>query len=386
MKSVDHVFQRLMGITAQRGQCAHCYHQAYGGAVPNQSNKEFDICLECAIHSTRFASDAPKCHSLYYPNGDLDRESRRRLGELGSLATYSLYRGLGRHLYNDTDYPAIVLLHLLESIESYQRYCVNISESGSGSNNTISPRPHAYHCLCFVRNLNRVKWDKMFGRLMPPRSVQRPSRSLTIIWMLQLLGKQIVHCRRANDRTPGFAFEEHIVDDLCWIMRYFYIIIVHALHFLWKAKDETCGGTTEDLVAVYGWVKQYAEDVYCMMGFREMLYGMDSTKVDEISNMCLSLRKISFFCSSPKERSVYYKRIRIHQKLYRKRDPQYQCNNERCSKKKKYRRYSCSRCKSISYCSRGCQKYDWNKGGHKEICKQFLLTFKAIKSSKAFRL
>ena len=33
--------------------------------------------------------------------------------------------------------------------------------------------------------------------------------------------------------------------------------------------------------------------------------------------------------------------------------------------------YKCKACKVVYYCSRRCQKLDWNNGSHKEICKQF---------------
>ena len=39
------------------------------------------------------------------------------------------------------------------------------------------------------------------------------------------------------------------------------------------------------------------------------------------------------------------------------------CGLKKCDGMKK-----CSRCKSVYYCSKSCQKYDWNNKGHKEVC------------------
>eukprot|EP01084_Bolivina_argentea_P225780 381463_1 len=48
------------------------------------------------------------------------------------------------------------------------------------------------------------------------------------------------------------------------------------------------------------------------------------------------------------------------------------CRNKRCdSKYLKYKFYKCKGCKAVYYCSRHCQKYDWNRFGHKQICNDF---------------
>ena len=49
------------------------------------------------------------------------------------------------------------------------------------------------------------------------------------------------------------------------------------------------------------------------------------------------------------------------------------CNNEKCSKSGLHCKYSCSRCRSAIYCSRRCQKFDWNRGGHKRLCGYFCI-------------
>lgn len=52
-------------------------------------------------------------------------------------------------------------------------------------------------------------------------------------------------------------------------------------------------------------------------------------------------------------------------------DAQYQCGSAQCGKKKSHCRYCCSRCRTVIYCSRKCQKYDWKKGLHREECPKY---------------
>eukprot|EP01084_Bolivina_argentea_P138347 243583_1 len=45
------------------------------------------------------------------------------------------------------------------------------------------------------------------------------------------------------------------------------------------------------------------------------------------------------------------------------------CNRKRCDRKNR-KFYKCKMCRIARYCSKKCQKYDWNKGHHKLYCKQ----------------
>ena len=61
-----------------------------------------------------------------------------------------------------------------------------------------------------------------------------------------------------------------------------------------------------------------------------------------------------------KDHDEYYQ-MEVDEKLVFWNDCKY------CGKNKKKLKI-CKKCKKTMYCSRGCQKRDWNKGNHKNVC------------------
>ena len=52
------------------------------------------------------------------------------------------------------------------------------------------------------------------------------------------------------------------------------------------------------------------------------------------------------------------------------------CCNTRCKVSVADCKYVCSKCRCGIYCSRRCQKYDWNRGDHQRLCKMSASAFK----------
>lgn len=53
-------------------------------------------------------------------------------------------------------------------------------------------------------------------------------------------------------------------------------------------------------------------------------------------------------------------------KMYRQNS---KCSNVKCNVSVANCKYVCSKCRCGIYCSRRCQKYDWNRGDHRSLCK-----------------
>ena len=58
-----------------------------------------------------------------------------------------------------------------------------------------------------------------------------------------------------------------------------------------------------------------------------------------------------------------------HSILRNKYHQRIKCGNLFCNQNNKHNEWKkCARCKVIYYCSKKCQKYDWNKLKHRNIC------------------
>lgn len=76
-----------------------------------------------------------------------------------------------------------------------------------------------------------------------------------------------------------------------------------------------------------------------------------------------------------------FKEIQIfYGKCRRINNKNLQCHNKRCRKTERKSKYCCSRCRVAIYCSRRCQKLDWNRGKHKEQCKAYVAARNAAES------
>ena len=70
--------------------------------------------------------------------------------------------------------------------------------------------------------------------------------------------------------------------------------------------------------------------------------------------------------------NYFYKSIKPYKMQHRDTMCRYsKCSNTKCSVAVVDCKYVCAKCRCGIYCSRRCQKYDWNRGDHRFLCKQF---------------
>lgn len=87
---------------------------------------------------------------------------------------------------------------------------------------------------------------------------------------------------------------------------------------------------------------------------------------------------------SPKYVETCYKYFDgFAERIYKIKRNDTQCQNIKCSKRRKNtdKFYKCRKCKVIRYCSKKCQKIDWNMYNHKSICKKI----RKIKKARKFK-
>ena len=70
-------------------------------------------------------------------------------------------------------------------------------------------------------------------------------------------------------------------------------------------------------------------------------------------------------------------------KIWKEKWMNTKCGNIKCNNKRiDVRLYKCKRCKIIRYCSKHCQKVDWNRFGHKRDCGQLRKLSKYAKKDR----
>merc|ERR1712037_530274 len=118
------------------------------------------------------------------------------------------------------------------------------------------------------------------------------------------------------------------------------------------------------------------EKCKCIRLKLEQLEGLLSTEIGEVYYFKSYIRStLQLFDGDER---MNYKRIyrsikKCSDKCRKQLKQNSHCSNPKCKKSAMDCKYICSGCESALYCSKRCQKYDWSRGEHHNICRHLRL-------------
>eukprot|EP01084_Bolivina_argentea_P026251 48790_1 len=304
---------------------------------PDKSSKP---CSDCA--------NLISCQ-IFYCYSEIPEFSRSRKMFCSSFTTAtehqfiglcSLYCNIGRYFYRTTNICRIIFVMYSSFCKELETNLFDI-DTQSIHNELLSLLEYfQFFAFGFVSNLHHLskrKWmELLIGHNLFVKLLSLMYGQCQLVWNLFFT---------SND--------ENIIYGLVLNMHVLFIITVIGLHYVGKNIDI------------------YSKDIKMWLDkFRKLLIVMKSDEYFEwyIKSIIFVFENIDH----KKHSKIFYNKIKSFNKkcrnvIYDKST----CTNGKCSKPRTKCKYVCSRCKVFVYCSRKCQKYDWNKGQHKHLCKQY---------------
>ena len=217
-------------------------------------------------------------------------------------------------------------------------------------------------CLCYVANLHRVPRNRV---LLEP--------------LLSMLSIQMEIC--LDSKNEG-KLDGDVIFGFEVIMHCLFLVIVHIVHYLWNEETRSYLYVSREAIKrVIDVIGHNTTSWRCRVLASETMAGKGMV-FDQTFQLHRALQTLFDEDLSNKRRFRIYRIIRKRSRECRAiTDTLYGCSNGKCSKGRRDCGFICSKCRTTGYCSRKCQKYDWNRGDHKEQCPRYFSVLQASKSN-----